>query len=93
MLPPREVPERCHEILLANPGEKELGLTGPEWLLNVINTSDPDTAAQLILILWRAWFVRNKWVHDGRWINGKTSADFLSSYWDSLSVIWQRRGE
>ena len=35
------------------PGEKELGLTGPEWLLNVINTSDPDAAAQLILILWR----------------------------------------
>jgi len=73
------------------PGEKELGLTGPEWLLNVINTSDPDAEAQLILILWRAWFVRNKWVHEGRWINGKTSAEFLSSYWDSLSVI--RQGE
>jgi len=57
----------------------------------VINTSDPDAAAQLILILWRAWFVRNKWVHEGRWINGKTSAEFLSSYWDSLSVI--RQGE
>jgi len=71
------------------PEERHLRLTGPEWLLNVIDLAEADAAGQLILILWRSWFVRNSWVHEGRWINGSASINFLTSYWDNLVAIWR----
>jgi len=93
---------RCpHATLLRNtmrerwslPEEQYLKPTGPDWLLNVIGMSPPDTASQLILILWRAWFVRNKWTHEGKWIRTMASAEFLSSYWSSLFTIRQDVGD
>jgi len=41
----------------------------------------------LLLILWRAWFVRNELTHGGRWIPMERSISFLSSYWDTLVNI------
>jgi ribonuclease HI len=55
----------------------------------VIGLSEADTACQFILVLWRTWFVRNSWVHEGKWINGSASVNFLMSYWDSLIAIRQ----
>jgi hypothetical protein len=44
-------------------------------------------AAQLLLILWRAWFVRNELTHNGRWQPMARSVSFLTSYWDTLANI------
>ena len=45
------------------PEEKYLVHTGPEWLLHIVSLSEPDSAARLILTMWRAWFVRDRWTH------------------------------
>ena len=58
--------------------------SGPEWLLQVIGASTKEEAGRLILILWRAWFVRNEWTHAGRWVGGDASTRFLTNYWESL---------
>ena len=52
------------------PDEHLLMFSGPEWLLQVIGASTKEEAGRLILILWRAWFVRNEWTHAGRWVGG-----------------------
>jgi len=52
------------------PDERLLMFSGPEWLLQVIGASTKEEAGRLILILWRAWFVRNEWTHAGRWVGG-----------------------
>ncbi|RLN09427.1 hypothetical protein C2845_PM11G08620 [Panicum miliaceum] len=58
---------------------------GPEWLLHVVGTARAEEAARLILVLWKAWFVRNEWTHAGRWIGGEASVKFLTNYWESLT--------
>jgi len=57
-------------ILALIPDEHLLMFSGPEWLLQVIGASTKEEAGRLILILWRAWFVRNEWTHAGRWVGG-----------------------
>ena len=66
------------------PDERLLMFSGPEWLLQVIGASTKEEAGRLILILWRAWFVRNEWTHAGRWVGGDASTRFLTNYWESL---------
>jgi len=73
------------------PEEKYLVHTGPEWLLHIVSLSEPDSAARLILTMWRAWFVRDRWTHEGKWQNESTSINFLLSYWDSLCCIRQEK--
>ena len=49
------------------PPESMLAFNGPEWLLLLIDRLDTQAAAQLVLIFWRAWFIRNELTHEGRW--------------------------
>lgn len=72
------------------PDEKFLNFTGPEWLLHVVALSDPESAARVILILWRAWFVRDKWTHEHRWLNESASENFLLRYSETLFSIQQQ---
>ena len=67
------------------PADDLLRYSGPEWLLHAVGTAPAEEVARLILILWRAWFIRNEWVHAKRWIRSKASVSFLSSYWEALS--------
>ena len=69
--------------------EKLLIQSGPEWL-HLVNLSDPDSTARLILIMWRAWFVRDRWTHENKWLGESSSVNFLLSYWASLSDIQQQ---
>ena len=68
------------------PAEDLLYDSGPEWLLHIVGTASVEEAARLMLVLWRAWFVRNEWVHAARWIRGDISVNFLAAYWESLSL-------
>ena len=49
------------------PPESMLAFNGPEWLSLLIDRLDTQAAAQLVLIFWRAWFIRNELTHEGRW--------------------------
>jgi len=51
----------------ALPAENMLTFNGPEWLLLLMDRLERVVAAQLLLILWRAWFVCNELTHNGRW--------------------------
>jgi len=66
------------------PAEELLRYTGPEWLLHMIDISDTAVGAHLVLLLWRTWYVRDRWTHEGKWLNTASSINFLLSYWDSL---------
>ena len=78
--PLREAMQKIWEL----PSEANLTFSGPEWLLLLIDRKKSEVAARLLLILWRAWFVRNEPTHGGRWIPMERSISFLSSYWDTL---------
>jgi len=54
------------------PAESTLAFNGPEWLIMLIDREDAEVAAQLVLVLWRSWFVRNELTHNGRWMTTRT---------------------
>lgn len=85
----REAMRECWDL----PLEDELSFSGPEWLLQLIDMNNAGEAARLILILWRAWYVRNELTHGGRWIPTEGSVSFLSGYWTTLSSIKQGGAE
>ena len=66
------------------PSEASLRYTGPNWLLHLLRQLDETTRSKTLLLLWRAWHLRNNIIHD----NGKaTIADsviFLQSIWDGM---------
>ncbi|GJN26558.1 hypothetical protein PR202_gb14497 [Eleusine coracana subsp. coracana] len=50
---------------------------------------DGDACAQLLLLLWRAWFARNEIVHGSPMPSVQASVSFLSKYWLELCVVSQ----
>jgi hypothetical protein len=42
------------------PVEEMVRNTGPEWLLAVLEVGKTEEVANLAMVLWRAWTVRNK---------------------------------
>jgi hypothetical protein len=62
------------------PGEIEFRYTGPDWLLSSV---DEDTKAKVLLLMWRAWYMRNDIMHG----NGTAS---VAGSGNSLSVMWRR---
>jgi hypothetical protein len=55
----------------------------------VIDKNDPKVASRLILILWRAWFIRNELTHSNRCLSISNSVSFLLYYWDTLFTVRQ----
>ena len=72
----REAMRECWDL----PPEEMLKYSGAEWLLLLIDKVDARAAASLILILWRALFVRNGLTHSGKWLPIMGSVTFLSGY-------------
>ncbi|KAF8759238.1 hypothetical protein HU200_010269 [Digitaria exilis] len=69
------------------PPEEDLKYSGPEWLLRVIDGVEADSAGCLLLVLWRAWFVRNELTHSNRKQVIESSVSFLENYWETLCGI------
>jgi hypothetical protein len=69
-------------------GEEDLQQSGHEWLLQLIDNIDVETAGRLVL-LWRAWFVRNELTHSNQKLSIQGSVGFLTNYWESLFSIRQ----
>lgn len=66
------------------PTEEQLRWTGPSWLLILLSTLDVDEAAQLLLLLWRTWFVRNEITHGAKAPAVTASMGFLMTYWGGV---------
>ena len=66
------------------PAERELKFTGPEWLHGIVDTQPVEQVACLLLIFWRAWFIRNELTHSNKKLSLKGSVSFLENYWETL---------
>lgn len=62
------------------PDELQFRYTGPDWLLTLLGLLDWETEACVLLLLWRAWHLRNDQVHVKGMEPIEGSARFLVSY-------------
>jgi hypothetical protein len=60
-----------------------------ERVVRLIDKSDAEYAGRLVLILWRAWFIRNELTHTNRKLSIMSSVNFLLNYWETLDMIRQ----
>jgi hypothetical protein len=74
--------ELCNYLSLSE--EKGFDYTGLDWLLLLLSSVSPQVKANILLLLWRAWFLRNDATHDKGEASVKVSALFIVSYSDSL---------
>ena len=74
------------------PAERELKFTGPEWLLGIVDTQPVEQVACLLLIFWRAWFIRNEPTHSNKKLSLEGSVSFLENYWmlilEGVALNW-----
>jgi len=66
------------------PSEEDLLYTGPQWLLILMNKYSKEVNANLFMLLWRVWSVRNSVLRAGQTISVNGSVVFLTRYMDSL---------
>jgi hypothetical protein len=59
------------------PPEERLRNAWPEWLLAVMDTGTMEEVANLAMVLWRAWTVRNKVTRAGEALSIAGSVEFL----------------
>ncbi|XBJ27380.1 hypothetical protein VPH35_004650 [Triticum aestivum] len=61
--------------------------TGIEWLFNVLYPMQIDDRMRVLMVLWRAWHIRNEIVYEKRPHPVGASCRFLLSYEASLAAI------
>jgi hypothetical protein len=66
--------------------EEWFAKTGPDWLLVLLNNLNKNVRAQVMLILWRAWFLREDIVHGKGKATVKDSVFFLKNYNQNLNI-------
>ncbi|KAF8672268.1 hypothetical protein HU200_049465 [Digitaria exilis] len=66
------------------PPEEELVYSGPDWLLLVLDRYDDLMGANLLLLIWRCWNVRNGVLMAGESVSVGGSVNFLLRYSDTL---------
>lgn len=66
------------------PDERFLIRSGPDWLLIILDSINAESRAKFLLLLWRAWFLRNDSVHCSGKASVLGSLLFLQSLWESL---------
>lgn len=93
---------RCLRSLVCEvwklPNEGHLLRSGPDWLLIILDSINVESRAKFLLLLWRAWFLRNDSVHGTGEASVFGSSIFLQSYWDPSQWLnmmceggWQRQ--
>jgi hypothetical protein len=71
------------------PAEEDLVRTGPDWLLMLVLNNSLEVLANLFMLLWHIWSIRNKVVHEGASPFIASSVTFLIRYMRSLLEIRQ----
>ncbi|XP_071676918.1 uncharacterized protein [Lolium perenne] len=72
----RQAMRKCWKL----PHEQTLRYTGKDWLLICLNSVDDATKAKTLLLLWRAWHLRNDIVHNQDRETIESSVAFLQAY-------------
>jgi hypothetical protein len=72
------------------PDDKQLSLTGPDWLLILLPSFNRQQKAKVLLLMWRAWFLRSNIIFLSGLETVTGSARFLLSY--SETLIGLRKG-
>ena len=62
---------------------------GPEWLFTLLNPLSDTTRMVVLMIMWRAWYIRNETTHDKAPPPTEASRHFLHGYITSLLSIHQ----
>jgi hypothetical protein len=72
--------------------EEQFSYTGPDWLLDLLGSVDDESKAHILLILWRAWHLRNDSIHAKGECTIAGSAGFLTSYALALDIAKTKLG-
>jgi hypothetical protein len=75
------------------PDEEQFQASRPDWLLLLLNSVDRTIGAHNLLLFWRAWHLRNNIVHGKGTGSVVASANFLTSYSESLQVEGPENGK
>ena len=62
----------------ALPAEVDLVFTGPDWLLVLMSRLTAEVNANLLMLLWRVWSVRNNVLRTGQKVSVEGSIVFLT---------------
>ncbi|XP_073360706.1 uncharacterized protein [Aegilops tauschii subsp. strangulata] len=62
------------------PKEKDFWYTGEDWLQGILNASSDDVRDKILLLLWRAWYLRDDIVHGRGKESISASVVFLLRY-------------
>jgi hypothetical protein len=62
------------------PPEHKFAFTGPEWLQNLLQNVNTHQRSQVLMLLWRAWHLRNDIVHGKGQETIARSVAFLRGY-------------
>ena len=57
----------------------------PDWLLQSLSICHGEMREKLMLVLWRAWHLRDDVVHNKGEATIQDSVIFLRNYWECLS--------
>lgn len=71
------------------PDEKEFVMSGPDWLLVLLESLNSNDKAHVMYLLWRAWFLRNDSIHGVGAAKVYDSALFLVNYENKLLPVRQ----
>jgi hypothetical protein len=78
---------RQHWLLSA---EQDLSWTRPKWLLLLVHNNSLEVLANLFMLLWHTWNIRNKMIHEGIVPFIARSVTFLTRYMHSLLTVRQQ---
>ena len=67
------------------PEEKEFWYTGTDWLQILLDKYDSEIRKKNLLLLWRAWYLRDDIMHHKGTASVAESVIFLSNYWYCLN--------
>ena len=73
------------------PDEEQFNLLTPEKLLDWFLNLGIDVGAQVLLLFWRTWYVRNKLTHTTDKLSIEGSTRFLGKYWLELCNVRQQK--
>lgn len=74
------------------PDEQQFTFSGPDWLFLLLSRVNKETGARILLLFWRAWYLRNDSIHGKGTGSIRGSVQFLVSYSESLNIIHHGQG-
>lgn len=69
------------------PEEKEFWYTGSDWLQVLLDRYDTEMRRKILLLLWRAWFLRDDCVHNAGKESVSRSVIFLVQYEEEIKNL------